>query len=991
MVQEMRCKLNKIKLWLILKKIFRSKTIVVLALVLAWCVGSKTQEVKADYSASVAYQYYLLGEKSDALVDDTKDKKLALKMGSIGSGGISGEFSYDGIVNSASEKNTPEAKKFASIMATYSTFNYFSNKVEGFGAIIPFLGRVVSGVLLLPLAVATDVLSALFVPLIQVIGKLNIIPFLAEMLTSLAVKSTLTKALGIDPTIFKKFVEILFTFAVVMIILTLGRMFKMGGKVDQRAFSKLKGRLFSIVAIPIIVGIGATIINDIMTMTMSGSSTTNAFSRYLIDDRSWAYNYNFAPNGNDASEGNISPNNNGSYVDLSFNPYTEKGKARIEKINADSSLANQNGSKFNFSNSALILSYVSSQSFSAVDYINYKGTQASKTLYGQEDKVSSDTFGSYYEYAKKSAENKTLLDVSNSYYGSGEKRSEDKEAVNGGYKSAISDYVSSGEDEKLIVSPSIAWRDRFIYGAKSSGESIDKYYKEAPSLEQMENKVGNNGGSAFSDQSMFLILSTMFNETGGKYAISAPSRGIMANIPSFDSNRSNYFVVSMVGSPYFTIFGLIAKPLVQVVAMLAVIGAIMTFGLIDMNLRPLSAWLKGSTLGDIEYSYAMLIYSIGIAGTILSIFVIPNLFTTAIEYVPTLVNLTLETLGVTMHTPQSSLAYYGVNLVFQAIISLSIGFLFWKSPTFRDKLISLFTFCWAWAKVTGDRLERQASSNGSAISREQKNMSDRFNKRFNDERRKNYGEEQYVSPLNRFKNGYNDTVDGIKQDFRRGGKQENETTTTSADGYSTNNSEPLLSAQDIAKNGMFARADDNLRHLEDSEYQSVRFGAMDTQEELIKLKKNPTIDGYQGAIEKFESLENNMKIENVGDADFKLLNSAQEELHSIGNSLGFNGGSGSGGNIFTTNHYNTSHSEYYKYETKEVQELADTLGGVSENNDIARALDKINTAHDNTGVQKGLSKLQESISRLDIQDREKIDNSQLSKSLDRVMDLKNRK
>ena len=976
--------MKKVKLWLVFKKIFRSKAIVVLALVLAWCVGSKMQVVKADYSASVAYQYYLLGEKSDDIVDSTKDQKIALKMGSIGSGGISGEFSYDEIVNSASEKNVPEAKKFASIMATYSTFNYFSNKVEGFGAIIPFLGRVLSGIVLLPLAVATDVLSALFVPLIQVVAKLNIIPLLAELLTNLSIKSKLTEALGIDPAVFKKFVEILFTFSVVMIIFTLGRMFKMGGKVDQRAFSKLKGRLFSIVAVPIIVGIGATIINDIMTITMSGASTTNAFSRYLIDDRSWAYNYNFAPNGNDASEGNIAPNNNGSYVDLSFNPYTEKGKARIEKINADSSLANQSGGAFNFGNSALVLSYISSQSFSAVDYINYKGTVASKTLYGQDDKANSDTFGSYYEHAKKAEKN--LADVSKSFYPSGGERATDKGAVNGGYKSAISDYVT--KDKKLNVSPSIAWRDRFIYGAKSSGESIDKYYKEAPSLEQMENEVGNNGGSAFSDQSMFLILSTMFNETGGKYAITAPSRGVMSKIPSFDSNRSNYFVVSMVGSPYFTIFGIISKPLIQVVAMLAVIGAVMTFGLIDMNLRPLSAWIKGSTLGDIEYSYAMLVYSVGIAGTILSMFVIPSLFTTAIEYIPTIMNVTLETAGLTMHTPQSSIAYYGVNLIFQSIIAISIAFLFVKSPTFRDKLISLFTFCWAWAKVTGDRLERQTGGNGSAIVREQKNMSDRFNKRFNDEVRKSRGGEDYNSPLGRFKDGYNDTVDGIKQDLGRGGRQNNKTTANSPDVYNNHNSEPLLSVQDIARNGMFARADDDLRQLEDSEYQSVRFGAMDTQEELTKLKQNPTADGYQSALEKFESLKNNMMIENVGDADFKKFNTAQEELHNIGNSLGFNGGGNSGGNIFTTNHYNSQHSEYYKYETKEVQALADTLGSVSENRDIARALDKINNAHDNAGVQKGLSKLQESISHLDLKDREQIDNSQLSKSLDRIMDLK---
>ncbi|MCZ0856302.1 hypothetical protein OCL90_14120, partial [Enterococcus faecalis] len=89
------------------------------------------------------------------------------------------------------------------------------------------------------------------------------------------------------------------------------------------------------------------------------------------------------------------------------------------------------------------------------------------------------------------------------------------------YKSAIDDYAQSG---KLIVSPSVAWRDRFIYGAKNSGANMDKYYNEPPSYEQMTNAVGTNNGKAFSDQSMYLILSTMFDETGGKYYIDAPTR-----------------------------------------------------------------------------------------------------------------------------------------------------------------------------------------------------------------------------------------------------------------------------------------------------------------------------------------------------------------------------------------------------------------------------------------------------------------------------------
>src|SRR5699024_4097265 len=212
-----------------------------------------------------------------------------------------------------------------------------------------------------------------------------------------------------------------------------------------------------------------------------------------------------------------------------------------------------------------------------------------------------------------------IIDVDHSYNPSGGK-SGDTKSQNGGYKEAIDDYKDRDE---LIVSPQIAWRDRFIYGAKNSGENIDKYYDEPPSIEQIENQVGRNNGEAFSNQSMFLILSTMFNETGGKYYIDAPSRGIMQAKAAFDSNRSAYYVVSMVGNSFFTIFGLISRPIIQLIVMLATITAILSLGVIEMNTKPLMAWLKGITLGDMEYSKALIIYCVGIGGTILTLILIP--------------------------------------------------------------------------------------------------------------------------------------------------------------------------------------------------------------------------------------------------------------------------------------------------------------------------------------------------------------------------------
>src|SRR5699024_258515 len=104
------------------------------------------------------------------------------------------------------------------------------------------------------------------------------------------------------------------------------------------------------------------------------------------------------------------------------------------------------------------------------------------------------SFGSYYQYAEDYKD--SFINVDQAYHPSGKKRKGDTKSQNGGYKEAIDDYKDGDE---LIVSPQIAWRDRFIYGAKNSGENIDKYYDEPPSIEQIENQVGRNNGEAFSN------------------------------------------------------------------------------------------------------------------------------------------------------------------------------------------------------------------------------------------------------------------------------------------------------------------------------------------------------------------------------------------------------------------------------------------------------------------------------------------------------------
>src|SRR5699024_10533212 len=577
-----------------------------------------------------------------------------------------------------------------------------------------------------------------------------------------------------------------------------------GGRIDQRSYSKLKGRIFSIVALPLIVGIGAYFIDELVELTTDNDEPGGNFSRYLVDDRAWAYNFNFAPNGEDGEDGDIDPTNDNSYVDLKYNPYTGDGKKRIKQINSKSSLAKTEDGDNIFPNTALTISYGMSESFSAIDYINYKGTKASQSFYGRDD-GDGESFGSYYDYANEMKEE--LVDVDNTYNPSNS--IEKEEAPEGGYVEAIDDYKN--DDDKLIGTPQTAWRDRFIYGAKSSGENIDAYYGESPSIEQMENEVGKHEESAFSTQSMFLILSTMFNETGGKYSIDAPSRGVMQAKAAFDSNRSSYYVVSMVGNSFFTIFGLISRPIIQLVVMLATITAILSLGVIEMNTKPLMAWLKGITLGDMEYSKALIIYCVGIGGTILTLILIPAMIAGVLETVGKFVLLPGYFMDRDALSPQASLALHGTPLIFSAVVSLCFGFLYLKSPGFRKNLIELMTMPWAWAKSTGERIEFQASG-GQGMRAKQENSKIASRSRFNQA----VGEKiQNNTRYGKMKKWMTSAKDDVKRDFNTTGVTPSQMTGQGGETKGGNTQpdpkEKKQDAKTIARNGMYERSMNKLK------------------------------------------------------------------------------------------------------------------------------------------------------------------------------------
>ena len=687
-----------------LVKFVKSKfaVIAVLFAILSIGVVRQASASSENYNFSTCYQYYMLDNRRDSTRLQAGNQKIA-NIAPLGSGGISGTFSYNDIVNSApNERDESVATKFVSMMATYSTFNYFSNKVQGFESWGGYVGRFLLMLLLLPLSVLMDFVTMLVPAMIKALSTFNIIPFLGSMLTNFTFKSGMFDALGLSKAQVTAFFNAFLAVAISFIIISLVMALRHGSQhIDQRHLRKFETRILTLIVLPLVIGAGATLMQNVGDLVSKIPALDATFARYLVDDRSWAYNYNFAPIGNSNGKSDIK-GNSGSFVDLSFDPYDPNGRDRIAQINQNSSLA---GKGSIFPNSALLLAYGMSQSFSATDYINFEGSAQSTHLLGQSPDTRS-TFGSYYLDALQFSPQQ-LLDTHHAYLPSTHQQTNKKDQE-GSYTAAIDDYDAG--HHQLNTSNVNTWRDRFIYGVKNSGD-LDKYYGETPSQEMIKNQVGGTSAATVpSDQSMFLILSTIFEENGGRYYINAPARGIKQVQGQFDSNRSEYYVVSMIGNPFFTIIGMLTQPLLTLVALLALILAILSVGLLDMNIKPFAAIFKAMVAGDIEYLAAFIFYTLGIVGTTVMFIIMPSIFVMlmtgvsrfVVQAIPRVANMVPQ-------SAQQSLAFNGTPLIIQGFIALLVGVLWFRSRKFRDRLNELYCMPWNWAQAAARRVENKVS------------------------------------------------------------------------------------------------------------------------------------------------------------------------------------------------------------------------------------------------------------------------------------------
>lgn len=673
---------------------------------------STTTTSQADVNYGTIYQKYLL-IGNDA-IKDAQDKKIAV-VGTLGSGGVSGQFSYDDIISSATTSDGRDsAKTFATAMATYSKYNYLTYKPQSFSSIISIIGRSLLGMVLFVFGLLSDTITLLYTALVNFIGIFNVIPLLSSAISGSNYAGQLQSALGLSANTIKTFISVMLSFLIASILIALYMgLYRGASKADKGALSKAKGRLFSLVALPMAVILASGLISQVSDMATKTLPTRGSYADYMVDDKNWAFKYNLAPNGADTgTDGSLSAKD--GYIDTKFNPYTDTGKKQLATFNKKSKIATHDG---NFSNTSLALEYMMLDTFDSKAYIGYKTSKQS-----QDD----GAVGSIYALLKngdgsdKASARTALADIDNNYgsrlvEADSYNGTNDQKPADANYGKAQDDYI---KDKKLRsdVSASTAWVDRFIYGYKSSGSKLKDYYDAPVSREQIEMNFGNDSGYGLSDESAYLALNTQFNATGGKYLLDAPSRGILSAKATFDSNRADYYTVSIVGVPFFTALGMLSTIVIQLVVLTATVLGIISLGLLDMNIKPLMAWLKGVTKGDIEYAGAFLIYSGGVAGTILTVTFVPMALTSLLTGAS---NFIISGLGSLGQNPISDNADAGLatgvlsqvgSFAFSAIV---LG-LFLKSPDFRKKLIMLVTLPWAWASETGHKMELRADGNVGA-------------------------------------------------------------------------------------------------------------------------------------------------------------------------------------------------------------------------------------------------------------------------------------
>lgn len=696
---------------------------------------AKTSADSIDLSG--VYQYFLLDNQNGYNADDKKAKHdIKHPTGALGSGGNHGRFNYTQIVEGAGKDNRASAKQFSSEMATLSGYHYFNVTNEGFSGIFNSAGTFLEGLVLIPFGMIIDLSNVIYHIFSNVIVKYNVFTMLGNAFGNTGVASGLADALGISKSFLESIVSLAMAFFAIILIIGIIKALSHEDAFSMSHWKKNLQRIVGFLAMPVVVTFCSMLISDLTADSTTVGKQSPDFANYIINVQTWAKdNFNMNVGG---AKGISSSTKDGTYLDSSWNPYADNGKKASQIGQALFQEGPLSGTAF--PNTALAVQLMSNKTFTAEDYLSY--IESTDNANGV--KTALKGFG-------KDAKN--LYDYKNAYTSMGTKK--DNWDISGSpFVKAKDDY---GDAKNPTTGPVQAWVERYIYGAKSTGDLKD-YYGVNPSMEQVYADFGGNssGGQRLSDASTFLALNTKFDVEGGTFSINNPAQGIKGTVASFAYQTPVWSSYSLVGSALYTLPKMIGSALFTMIVLLAILIAILRVGLIEMNVDPLRAWFKAIFKGDIEYTYASVVYAVGILGTVILMSYVGPILSGALNKIintlfgPLTQNITFNTSG----TPSvGGTELIGLSGIITFVIALVALRFFAKEPKFREGLVEMLTLPWTWASATGHKLEAQADGNLMSEAKSRINNRANLNKKVG-QGLKN-GRESFKNHLDSLANGDN--------------------------------------------------------------------------------------------------------------------------------------------------------------------------------------------------------------------------------------------
>lgn len=679
------------------KAFFKSKFAVIATLILT-TLGlfggiAKTSADSIDLSG--VYQYFLLDNQNGYNSDDKKAKHdIKHPTGALGSGGNHGRFNYTQIVEGAGKDNRASAKQFSSEMATLSGYHYFNVTNEGFSGIFNSAGTFLEGLVLIPFGMIDDLSNVIYHIFSNVIVKYNVFTMLGNAFGNTGVASGLADALGISKSFLDSIVSLATAFFAIILIIGIIKALSHEDAFSMSHWKKNLQRIVGFLAMPVVVTFCSMLISDLTADSTTVGKQNPDFANYIINVQTWAKdNFNMNVGG---AKGISSSTKDGTYLDSSWNPYADNGKKASQIGQALFQEGPLSGTAF--PNTALAVQLMSNKTFTAEDYLSY--IESTDNANGV--KTALKGFGKNYG---------NLYDYKNAYTSMGTKE-DNWDISDSPFVKAKDDY---GDAKNPTTGPVQAWVERYIYGAKSTGDLKD-YYGANPSMEQVYADFGGNSssGQRLSDASTFLALNTKFDVEGGTFSINNPAQGIKGTVASFAYQTPVWSSYALVGSALYTLPKMIGSAIFTLIVLAAILIAILRVGLIEMNVDPLRAWFKSIFKGDIEYTYASVVYAVGVLGTVILMSYVGPVLSGAFNKIintlfgPLTQNITFNSSGTPSVGGTELIGLSGIITFAIAIIALRF---FVKDEKFREMLVEVLTLSWTWASATGHKLEAQADGN----------------------------------------------------------------------------------------------------------------------------------------------------------------------------------------------------------------------------------------------------------------------------------------